>query len=771
MKKSILSLALAVIMVMSLLTVGAFAEEKTVSDVDELTAALATAKDGDTIAITAGTYDIGSISLSKCVNLKGAGAGATKLVGTIQYKFTEPQKNKTISISDLTLEAGASSVQGIQFCASGVLASKSSLNIDISNCAFDGWQYALTMNSHADGYNMTVSGCDFTDSLYAVSYTYDTITEGQPGDNSLKFSGNNVINPNGFAVQKFNNQVGTSEDFVDNTYETVESFDNDEPINGNVKYVNTVDALKTAISSAKDGDTIVAAPGTYDGVVEFDGKSLTIKAQYPAYVNGVQQMDEDKLSKFTGTFYTGASSASDSFNENQSITIEGFALSGDGLKIGTTNWSTLGNLTVRHCTMTFGENLESSSIYNKPNKFIYVNGGANGAYADFVVEDNYISGQPQPNQYPLQLWGVKSALVSNNTFELTGAENHQAIGISKLAADASVEVTGNVINGAGGGIYVTTWKCNGDNSDFVGTVNIANNKMYGAGGSYYPVFVGYDGTDYGAFNGTLIDDNNTNNGAPVAVEVGQKPGSTGYYTVTVMSGNSVVDAATVESGTEYPLPAAPSNSGYIFLGWRSGDNTYKAGEAVTITADTAFVAVWGNLPDVKPSEPDTPETPVFPFYDVTARDWYYSAVKYVYEKGLMDGVDVGVFAPNDTLTRAMVWTIIARAEGVDTTGGSSWYAKAQEWVVAKGISDGENPSAAITRQELVTMLYRLAGEPTVSGTITAPDAESVSSWASDAMVWAMNIGLIEGDENGAVTPTATATRAQAAAIFMRYIEA
>ena len=243
------------------------------------------------------------------------------------------------------------------------------------------------------------------------------------------------------------------------------------------------------------------------------------------------------------------------------------------------------------------------------------------------------------------------------------------------------------------------------------------------------------------------------------------------YTITVVYGNGMYPSEyTVPAGTEYTLPT-PTNSGYIFLGWRSGDATYKAGEVVTITADTTFVAVWGNLPDVKPSEPETPETPVFPFYDVTARDWYYSAVKYVYEKGLMDGVDVGVFAPNDTLTRAMVWTIIARAEGVDTTGGATWYAKAQEWVTAKGISDGENPTAAITRQELVTMLYRLAGEPAVSGTITAPDAASVSTWAQSAMTWAMNIGLVEGDENGAVTPTATATRAQAAALIMRYLEA
>ena len=243
------------------------------------------------------------------------------------------------------------------------------------------------------------------------------------------------------------------------------------------------------------------------------------------------------------------------------------------------------------------------------------------------------------------------------------------------------------------------------------------------------------------------------------------------YTITVVYGNGMYPSEyTVPAGTEYTLPNV-TNSGYIFLGWRSGDNTYKAGEKVAITADTTFTAVWGNLPDVKPSEPETPETPVFPFYDVSARDWYYSAVKYVYEKGLMDGVDVGVFAPNDTLTRAMVWTIIARAEGVDTTGGATWYAKAQEWVTAKGISDGENPSAAITRQELVTMLYRLAGEPAVSGTITAPDAASVSTWATDAMTWAMNIGLVEGDENGAVTPTATATRAQAAALIMRYLEA
>ena len=281
-------------------------------------------------------------------------------------------------------------------------------------------------------------------------------------------------------------------------------------------------------------------------------------------------------------------------------------------------------------------------------------------------------------------------------------------------------------------------------------------------------------TNYGTIQ--VLGGSFTNNGTYIdyGETLGEIQGSgelPNYWFVTVKYDSGAADKVyNVVKGKAFTLPDAPGNSGYIFLGWRCGDVTYKAGEAVDITSDTTFTAVWGNLPDVDPEEPEEPEVSDFPFYDVNVRDWYYDAVKYVYNKGLMDGVDTHEFAPNATLTRAMVWTIIARAEGVDTTGGNSWYAKAQEWVVANGVSDGEHPSAAITRQELVTMLYRLAGEPSVSGSITAPDASSVSAWASDAMVWAMNIGLIEGDENGAVTPTTTATRAQAAAIFMRYLE-
>lgn len=158
------------------------------------------------------------------------------------------------------------------------------------------------------------------------------------------------------------------------------------------------------------------------------------------------------------------------------------------------------------------------------------------------------------------------------------------------------------------------------------------------------------------------------------------------------------------------------------------------------------------------------------FSDVPAGSWYYDAVAYVSENGLMNGVDAGTFDPNGTLTRAMVWTILARLEGVDTEGGASWYAKAQAWAMESGVSDGDDPMGAITREQLVTMLWRYSGAPGVELLLTAPDAGKISSWAMDAMRWAVSEGIIEGDETGAVNPTGSATRAEAAAIFMRFAE-
>lgn len=160
-----------------------------------------------------------------------------------------------------------------------------------------------------------------------------------------------------------------------------------------------------------------------------------------------------------------------------------------------------------------------------------------------------------------------------------------------------------------------------------------------------------------------------------------------------------------------------------------------------------------------------------PFADVTSGDWYYDAVRYVYASGLMEGVSDTAFEPNGGMTRAMVWAILARLDGVTVTG-SNWAETARSWAMAEGVSDGENASGAVTREQLVTMLYRYDGEPAVSGALTGwADAASVSGWAGTAMAWAVNEGIITGATEATLAPAAGATRAQCAAILMRYVEA
>ena len=253
--------------------------------------------------------------------------------------------------------------------------------------------------------------------------------------------------------------------------------------------------------------------------------------------------------------------------------------------------------------------------------------------------------------------------------------------------------------------------------------------------------------------------------------------STVYYRLAVSYGNgqSGIDVK-LPAGTEYKLPAAPSKVGYIFMGWKCSDgHTYQANETVTVEKDMTFTAVWSALPDIepgRPSQPDEPDVPDFPFTDVSVNAWYYEAVKYVYENGIMNGMDRYSFQPNGTLTRAMIWTMLARFDGVDTEGGNSWYAKAQEWATATGVSDGENPTGEVTREQLVTMLWRYAGSPTYTADLSGyVDTADISSWAEQAMCWAVATGVIEGDENSALTPKADTTRAQAAAMLMRSIEA
>ena len=179
-----------------------------------------------------------------------------------------------------------------------------------------------------------------------------------------------------------------------------------------------------------------------------------------------------------------------------------------------------------------------------------------------------------------------------------------------------------------------------------------------------------------------------------------------------------------------------------------------------------------------------------PFTDVKTGDWFYEAVQYVYDKGMMTGVSADRFAPASTTTRGMIVTILYRLENEPAVSGElpftdveagAWYADAVAWAAANDIVNGTSattfaPNSPITREQMATMLYRFAqykgmDAVTLQEHLTGyPDGDQVSDYAIPAMNWAVGQGLIAGMENGTLVPQGSATRAQVATILMRFCE-
>ena len=175
-----------------------------------------------------------------------------------------------------------------------------------------------------------------------------------------------------------------------------------------------------------------------------------------------------------------------------------------------------------------------------------------------------------------------------------------------------------------------------------------------------------------------------------------------------------------------------------------------------------------NKPKTEPAKADASK-----FRDVATSDWYFDAVQYVLEKGLMNGTSDWTFAPNDATTRDMIVTILARVEGVNTNG-NPWYAAGQKWAMQNDISDGTNMPGVITREQLATILFRYARmkgyDVSKSAALTGfVDSDKVSSYAFDAMQWAVAEELLKGS-NGKLDPQGSATRAQVATILMRFMQ-
>ena len=262
------------------------------------------------------------------------------------------------------------------------------------------------------------------------------------------------------------------------------------------------------------------------------------------------------------------------------------------------------------------------------------------------------------------------------------------------------------------------------------------------------------------------------------------------WSVTLVTDGGTINSGNVTAyieGVGAVLPTDVTRRNYIFLGWFTANNIRVTEISAADSGDKIFYAHWmaaGAIPGIIDAIGDSMR-----FDDVSKGDWFYKDVEYVYNEGIMDGVSKREFAPNETLTRAMIVKILYRIEGEPAGYRSSgfndvesgrWYTGAVAWAaekeIVKGYGNGKfGPNDPVTREQLAAILYRYTqykgwSTTAASGSLKGfADAASVSSYAVDAMNWAVDEGLLKG-ANNELSPKSNATRAQVAAIIHRYLK-
>ena len=427
----------------------------------------------------------------------------------------------------------------------------------------------------------------------------------------------------------------------------------------------------------------------------------------------------------------------------------------------------------------------NASGYDKDTAFfdcIYVQDGTAGINA-FPVAGNYKTGDK------VRITGTTSSYQGERQIAVTSIEK-----IGETEAPAPMEITADQLNnGSVLGSLVTlkgTVVSFQEENGSIQTIMVRDSE-----GNIGRVFIdGYitsdkkiDGLEVGCditATGLASYDNTFNapdgpfprirvrDRADIVCTVASTSGSTTYAITVEGSDNGTVTASrtraskgltitlTVKADEGYELnvlTVTDKNGNEIKL-TDKGDGKYTfamPASAVTVEASFAAKSVENELP----------------FTDVDVDDWFYSAVKYVYDNDLMNGTSATQFSPFMTTSRAMILTILARYNGVDTSTGATWYEAGVAWAVENGVSDGTNLEAAVSREQLVTMLWRLVGSPVIECDLTAyPDSGSVSGWAAQAMAWAVDTGIIIGTGAGTLNPQGNATRAEVAAMLARFAE-
>ena len=384
----------------------------------------------------------------------------------------------------------------------------------------------------------------------------------------------------------------------------------------------------------------------------------------------------------------------------------------------------------------------------------------------------------------------KVTIDSTSSMVLQNNANNNTIYFVESTMDNNGTLQANVVTKAPENSFSVTVK---NGSTVLDVVNVTSGKTYTLPAALpnqgYNHFVGWsDGTTTYAGGAQVKIEKNTT----FTAVWNYIPPANPNYKITIgdtENGTVTADPTAAKAGATVTLTATPDEGyavGTITVTDRFGDAvkvTENADGTYTFTMPNGQVTVKATF--VETEEP----APAEPFPDVDENDWFYDEVVYVYENGLMNGVENNQFAPNTATNRAMLATILYRLAGEPAVSGDlpftdvaagTWYTDAVLWAAQNGIVNGlgENtfaPMNTLTREQLVTMLYRYAEAKGYDVSASAdlsgyPDAGQVQDYAQPAMAWAVAENIIQGMEDGTLKPAGNASRAQIATILMRFCE-
>ena len=519
------------------------------------------------------------------------------------------------------------------------------------------------------------------------------------------------------------------------------------------------------------------------------------------------------INGFPDSFQIGADGESGGivFNGN-SGTVYGNVTLQEDLEIGTDETLTIGkdaSLTVpdgktltNNGTVTTEEGgTLTGNITNAPPKITtegLSEGTVNTAYNQTLAADNNptswsVTNGALPNGLTLENGTISGTPTAAGTSTFTVKANNNYGSDSKslsitIGAQTNVPVTGvslntstlNLIEGGTGTLIATVLPETATNRNVTWSSNAPGVATVNSSGKVTAVSAGT-----ATITVTTVDGGFT---ATCAVTVRPEiPPANPNYKITVeatQGGTVTADPTAAKAGTTVTLTPVPDR------GYQVGSVavTDRFGDAVAVTEQANGTYTF-TMPNGQVTVTVTFAEAPLPFPDVTEGDWFYDAVRYAYETGLMDGVGDSLFAPNSQTTRAQLVTILHRLAGEPEPGGDSgfadvaagtWDTDAVAWAAQNGIVNGVSdtefvPGDDITREQLAAILYRYAACQGYDVSQRADlsgfgDASSISGYAQEALSWAHAQGLVLGFEDGSLRPQGTASRAQIATILMRFCE-